>query len=118
MEQPCRVDSPEPVSDRSYGRAVILSATLGFLGVHHFYLGRVGEGLLDLALSVAWVACFATGHPVPGLLFFVADWGHALLVTVLLLTGSFRDGEGRLVCYPGQRLGLAIPQHDMRRDRR
>jgi TM2 domain-containing membrane protein YozV len=90
-------------SDKSYGTAVALSAAVGFLGVQHFYLGRVGEGLLDLGLSLAWIYCFATGAPLLGVVFFLADWGHSLTVTILLLTGNFRDGEGRLVCYPGQK---------------
>jgi hypothetical protein len=37
-------------------------------------------------------------------LLLVADFGHSLTTTILLLTGNFRDGEGRLVCYPGQKL--------------
>jgi hypothetical protein len=46
--------------------------------------------------------CFALDQIVLGVLFVVADFGHALVVTILLLTGNFRDGEGRLVFYPGQ----------------
>lgn len=92
------------VSRKRYGTAVALSAVLGFLGIQHFYLGRVGEGLLDLGLSIAWIHCFATGAPLLGVVFFLADWGHSLTVTILLLTGRFRDGEGRLVTYPGQKI--------------
>ena len=94
------MDSPvlprqEPPSPKSYGTAVALSSVLGFVGGHHFYLGRRAEGVLDAALSVAWVVCFALDHIVLGILFVVADFGHALVVTILLLTGNFRDGEGR-----------------------
>lgn len=91
-------------SRKSYATAVSLSAVFGFMGIQHFYLGRPGEGLLDLGLSAGWIWCFATGEPLLGLLFFLADWGHSIAVTILLLTGNFRDGEGKLVCYPGQRL--------------
>jgi hypothetical protein len=31
---------------------------------------------------------------------------HALVVTIVLFTGNFRDGEGRIVCYPGQKLSI------------
>jgi hypothetical protein len=91
-------------SPRSYATAVALSAVFGFLGVQHFYLGRWGEGLLDLALSAAWVGCFATGEMLYGAAFLLADLAHSLVVTIQLLTGNFRDGRGRVVCYPGQKL--------------
>lgn len=113
---PARVGDPlSRASAKSYGTAVALSAVFGFLGIQHFYLGRIGEGLLDVGLSIGWVYCFATGEPLPGVLFFLADVGHALVVSILLLTGNFRDGQGRIVCYPGQK--LALPTHpDPRRE--
>lgn len=103
------------VSPRSYGTVVALSAILGFLGIQHFYLGRWGEGILDLALSLAWFVCFALGEPLLGFAFLLADGGHALVVTIMLLTGNFRDGQGRIVAYPGQRLGMPYSNQDMRR---
>lgn len=98
-------DPAQQVSTKSYGKAVALSSALGFSGVHLFYLGRVGEGLLDVGLTLGWLFCFVTDQPGLGVLLLLADFGHAFAVTVLLLTGNFRDGEGRLVCYPGQKLG-------------
>jgi len=44
------------------------------------------------------------GHPFWALLVAAIDAIHTFIVTIMLLTGSFRDGHGRLVCYPGQRL--------------
>lgn len=99
------IDPAAPcVSPKRYATAVTLSAVLGFLGIHHFYLGRIGEGLLDLGLSIAWIVCFAADAPLLGVLFLAADFGHSLTTTIALLTGSFRDGQGRQVCYPGQKL--------------
>ena len=95
----------ERASEKSYMRAVVLSTALGWLGVHHFYLGRWAEGFLDLALSLGWVVCFALEESLVGGFFLLSDLGHAFVVTILLLTGNFRDGTGRRVCYPGQRLG-------------
>ena len=104
------------VSPKSYGKAVALSAVLGFAGIQHFYLGRWVEGVLDLMLSLGWLVCLVLGEPFWAFFFFVADGGHALVVTILLLTGNFRDGQGRVVAYPGQRLrGAASVNHDMRR---
>ena len=39
-----------------------------------------------------------------GFVLLVADFGHSMTVTVMLLTGNFRDGDGRVVRYPGQQL--------------
>ena len=91
-------------SSRQYATAVGLSAVLGFSGVHLFYLGRHAEGLLDVVLTLGWGVCFALGEIWLGLLLLLADVTHALVVTILLLTGNFRDGDGNLVCYPGQTL--------------
>ena len=43
-----------------------------------------------------------------GVALLLLDVGHAFVVTIQLLTGSFRDGAGRLVTYPGQRLAPAV----------
>ena len=91
-------------SDRSYIVAVSLSAIFGVLGVHHFYLGRYLEGCLDLSLSVATVCLFLTGHVGWAVACGAVDGVHTFIITVMLLTGSFKDGQGRVVCYPGQRL--------------
>ena len=103
-------------SPKDYGRAVAYSAVLGLLGAQHFYLGRWGEGLLDVGLSLGWLTAFALGHPLVGGVLLLADMGHALVVTILLLTGRFRDGAGRIVCYPGQRLAGEFQNRPMRRE--
>ena len=94
----------ETPSDKSYGVAVCLSAIFGVLGIQHFYLGRWAEGLLDLGLALATVVLFLLGEPLLALLVGAIDAIHTFIVTIMLLTGSFRDGRGRRVCYPGQKL--------------
>ncbi|MEZ5978698.1 MAG: hypothetical protein R3F34_10810 [Planctomycetota bacterium] len=91
-------------STRKYHVAVILSGIFGILGIQHFYLGRWGLGLVDVSLSIGALVAFANGEVVLAVLLFLADLGHTLVITIMLLTGSFRDGEGRLVTYPGQKL--------------
>jgi TM2 domain-containing membrane protein YozV len=93
-------------SPKSYATAVSLSAVLGLLGIQHFYLGRVGEGLLDLGLTIGWIWSFAAGAPLLGVALLLADSAHALTVPTMLLTGHFKDGDGRVVCYPGQKLEI------------
>ncbi len=91
-------------SEKSYVVSVCLSAVFGMLGVQHFYLGRLMEGLADVTLTAGWVFAFATERPLLGVLFFGLDFLHSMIVTILLLTGSFKDGGGAYVCYPGQKL--------------
>jgi len=91
-------------SDKSYLVAVCLSAIFGVVGVHHFYIGRFIEGTIDFSLFVATIYFFVTGQFWLGLGFAVVDGLHTFIITIMLLTGSFKDGEGRVICYPGQRL--------------
>jgi TM2 domain-containing membrane protein YozV len=93
----------EKASEKNYVTAVVLSGVFGVLGVQHFYLGRIAMGLLDLALSLLFVIFLFLGHWL-WIVFFLADVIHTYAVTYLLLVGKFRDGEGRLVTYPGQKI--------------
>jgi len=91
-------------SPKSYTTAVALSAIFGFVGVQHFYLGRLGEGLVDVGLTIGWIVSFATGEVFLGVVLILLDFAHSMTVTIMLLTGNFRDGGGRIVCFPGQKL--------------
>jgi len=93
-------------SQKSYAVAVILSSIFGFIGIQHFYLGRFAEGILDLGLSLGWIGCLFMGEPAWAGLLALTDFGHSFAVTIRLFTGNFRDGQGRRVCYPGQKVDL------------
>lgn len=94
----------EQPSEKSYVVAVSMSAVFGVVGFQHFYMGRYLEGLFDLGMFLITVYFFLTGQLLYAFLAFAIDGIHTLIVTIMLLTGSFRDGEGRLICYPGQKL--------------
>ena len=93
------------VSGKSYAIAVCLSGVFGVVGIQHFYLERWAEAILDLCLFIATMYLFFTGQILWALLVGAIDALHTLIVTILLLTGTFKDGQGKLVCYPGQKLG-------------
>lgn len=98
------LDRVEVPSKKSYTIAVCLSAIFGVVGIQHFYLGRYVEALIDLGLFIAMIYFFITGQVLLAILVGAVDALHTFIVTIMLLTGSFRDGEGNLVLYPGQKL--------------
>ncbi len=65
----------EPVSPKSRLAAALLAWFLGVFGVHRFYVGKVGTGLLML---------FTLGG--------LGIW--VLIDLIMILIGSFRDKEG------------------------
>ncbi len=89
-------------STKNYVTAVILSAVFGTLGVHHFYLGRIGMGIIDFSLTALAITLILLHYPQWGFIIIAIDLVHSLYVTYLLLTGQYPDGEGGIVCYPGQ----------------
>lgn len=73
-EQPNR--SWEAVSEKSRTAALLLCLFFGYLGVHHFYAGRIGLGILYL---------FTGG------LFIIG----AIVDFVMIIAGTFKDSNGR-----------------------
>lgn len=65
-------------SDRDWLTTFLLCWFLGYLGVHSFYTKKTGIGIIQLLTAGG---C--------GIWTFI-DW-------VMLLVGSYRDGEGKLV---------------------
>jgi hypothetical protein len=94
----------EQRSEKNFAVAVCLSGVFGVIGIQHFYLGRYLEGSCDLGLSIFGYFSLMNGEIVLGVVALAIDGIHTFIVTILLLTGSFRDGQGKLVCYPGQKL--------------
>ncbi len=91
-------------SPKSYTVAVGLSAVFGVIGIQHFYLGRHLLGIADLTLTALAVYFFVIGEYLFAIFFFGLDFLHTIVVTTQLIIGSFKDGEGYYVCYPGQEL--------------
>lgn len=64
--------------------AVLLCFFLGWLGIHRFYTKNMGIGLAQLLLGM-FTCCVIS-----------LVWSFVDLI--LLLTGSYRTGDGRLLC--------------------
>lgn len=50
---------PSPTSSKNYAVTLILAILLGYLGIHRFYVGKVGTGILFLFtfgwLGIGWL---------------------------------------------------------------
>jgi hypothetical protein len=68
----------QPVSPSSRLAATLLCFFLGVFGVHRFYVGKIGTGLLQL---------FTFGG--------LGIW--ALIDLIMVIVGAFRDKQGRLL---------------------
>ncbi len=80
------------MSDKSKVAAALLSFFLGTLGIHRFYLGRVGSGAVMLICTVlGWLtAGIIIGF---GLIAIVSIWN--LIDFIRILCNNLVDAQGR-----------------------
>ena len=69
---------PDGVSDKSRTVAAVLCFFLGVIGIHRFYVGKTGTGIA-MILTLGGLGVWA------------------LIDLIMILLGSFRDIQGRLV---------------------
>ena len=93
-------DPDASTSPRSYGVAVALCGVFGVMGIHHFYIGNHLHGLIDLALFIAFVVCYAATLPGLALVFLLIDVVHTIFVFTRLIIGKQMDGYGRVIRPP------------------
>ena len=71
-------------SDKTFVITLVLWFFLGGFGAHRFYVGKIGSGVgMVVALLLGW------------LLFFLPTLIWCLVDLILILTGKFKDSEGR-----------------------
>lgn len=66
------------VSPKGYVPAILICLFLGGLGIHRFWAGKIGTGVLQLVTFGG-----------------LGIW--ALIDLIMIITGKFTDGEGRLI---------------------
>ena len=71
----------ENESDKSRLIACLLAIFLGGLGIHRFYVGKIGTGICQILLT----CCFGIG----------CVW--ALIDLIMIVCGSFTDSDGKLL---------------------
>lgn len=78
------------ISDKSKLSAALLCFFLGFLGVHRFYLGRVGSGIVLMVLCVSGVVIPMFGYILTfiGFLWIIVDF-------FCIIFGSLNDSDGK-----------------------
>ena len=76
--KPMLTATGQPVSEKSRLAAALLCGFVGVFGIHRFYVGKVGTGILMLVTFGG-----------------LGIW--ALIDLIVILVGSFRDKEGKVL---------------------
>ena len=74
----------ENVSERKVLVAFLLAWFIGLLGIHRFYAGRTGSGIVMLLLTLTLAGVIVT-----------SIW--VLVDLIILACGNFRDGDGLMM---------------------
>jgi len=82
------------VSAKSRMVAMLLALFLGQLGIHRFYLGKIGTGVVMLVLTIIG---YATVWLIIGFIPLAVVWVWNLIDFIMILAGSMKDKEGKTV---------------------
>ena len=62
----------------------LLAFFFGMLGVHRFYVGKIGSGIAQLLLTLSFFLSFVS------VVWVIVDW-------IFILSGAFKDKEGKVI---------------------
>jgi TM2 domain-containing membrane protein YozV len=82
------------ISPKSRLITLILLILVGQLGVHRFYVGKVGTGIVQLLLTIVG---YATIVLVLGFIPLTAMWIWLVIDLIMLLVGKFKDSHGAAI---------------------
>ena len=95
---------PSPKPQRS---AIMICATLGILGIHRMYLGKIRAGIVQMSLTIGGGMLFvASWNPdvphwttpeIVGVTIIVSNLVWTLVDLVAIASGRFRDAGGRFI---------------------
>lgn len=68
-------------SDKKILPAFLLSFFVGVLGIHRFYVGKIGTGIVMLLLTLSFFGIIISG------IWNLVDW-------IMIITGNFTDKQG------------------------
>ena len=81
-------------STKSRLALTLLAFFLGSLGVHRFYAGKIGTGVVMLILTIVG---YATVWLIFGFIPLAAVWVWNLIDFIYAIIGKFKDKEGNLI---------------------
>jgi TM2 domain-containing membrane protein YozV len=81
-------------SPKSRAALSVLSFFLGELGMHRFYVGKIGTGIIMLVLTIIG---YATMMLLFGFAFLGIVWLWNLIDFIMAVSGNFKDREGKTV---------------------
>lgn len=89
-EETAQKKEKDEVSPKSRTITLVLALIVGFLGIHRFYVGKTGTGVLQLLISVIF------GSVTAGLGIGLG-WVWALIDIFVIVAGNFTDKQGRKI---------------------
>jgi TM2 domain-containing membrane protein YozV len=72
------------ISEKQKTTAILLAFFLGALGIHRFYVGKTGTGIIMLLLTLTIVGVYISGI-----------W--AIIDLVMIILDKFKDGKGLII---------------------
>ena len=85
----------EGISTKSRIAAALFAWFLGTLGIHRFYIGKIGTGIMILVLGiVGWSTTWLLGF---GYIFLTIAGLWALIDFIIIVAGRMKDNGGKLI---------------------